>query len=229
MGEFTTIASVPAKEFKLWIFNAYDEYDVNGSDTFKIGILAVILSPTSGASGSMLTVTGVGFEAASNYNVSFNGEVVANGIVGAGEDLSTTFYVPTVEPGEYSLLVNDAPGNELDVPYTVTATTTLEAKPSNVAVLYNLKLNGENFKNVAGTPVKFYIWNETHSWEITADVMNKVTDEDGAFEATWEVDVDLPLGNTYSINATTDNGDQYAETSITIVQEEIEIRPTQMA
>jgi hypothetical protein len=196
MGEFTVTSSVPAKEFKLWYFNASDEYDVNGTDTFKIGILAVILTPTSGASGSMLTVTGVGFEAASNYNVTFNGDVVASGVVGAGEDLSTSFYVPTSEPGEYSLLVNDAPGNELDVPYTVTATTTLEASPSNVAVLYHLTLNGENFKNVAGSPVKFYIWNETHSWEITADVINKVTDADGAFEATWEVDVDLPLGNT---------------------------------
>ncbi len=227
-GEWEVTTAVPAKEFKLWIFNASDEYDVNGTDTFKVGILAVILSPTSGASGSILTVTGVGFEAGEVYNVTFNGEVVASGIVGLGEDLSTNLYVPSVAPGEYTVLVNDDPGNELEVPYTVTATTTLDASPANVAIMYELRLTGENFKN-AVTPVMFYIWNETHSWEITGDVVGGTTDTDGSFAATWEVDITLPLGGVYHINASTDGGDQYAETTITIVEEEVDIAPTKSA
>jgi hypothetical protein len=228
-GEWEVTTAVPAKEFKLWYFNATDDNGVNGTDTFKIGILAVILTPTSGASGSMLTVTGVGFEAGADYNVTFNDEVVAMGVVGAGEDLSTSFYVPTCEAGEYSVLVNDEPGNELSVPYTCTGTTSLSASPSNVAVLYHLTLTGTNFKNAAATPVIYYIANETHSWEITADVMGGSTDEDGAIDATWEVDIDLILGNTYTINASTDGGAQYAETNITIVEEEVDIDTTQSA
>ena len=41
-----------AKEFKIWYLNASDEFYVNGTCEFKIGFFAVILSPTSGPSGT---------------------------------------------------------------------------------------------------------------------------------------------------------------------------------
>jgi uncharacterized protein YoxC len=233
-GMITGTFSVPALAFDPHTVTATDENGIAGSDGFKIGILAVILSPTSGRSGILVTCTGVGFEPAEDYNVTFDGIVVESGVVAFDETVYAVFTVPGMGPGEYLVGVIDGAGNELLVSFTVTASPSLDADPNNAANKYNVSLIGANFAS-GGYEVHFELGNDTWSTDITSDVLDSdthgavLTDSSGAFDAYWPVPEDLILGNTYYIMAWTEGtGDsvQEAEDSVTIVEEEVEIGPT---
>jgi len=233
-GTFEATFTVPAYAFGNYDVVATDDSDLSAMDDFKIGILALILTPTSGSSGLLVSVTGVGFAAGGTYNATLDGNLVIEDgpIASPQETLSDTFYVPTMEAGEYTVTVEDSEGNELSVPYTVTGTTTLTASPSNVALTYPVGLSGMNFADIAGGSLTWYIGNSTWGMEISSEVFIPgsmvtlaTTDEDGDIDAEWEVDQDLILGNEYTINVTDGEG-LYAEVTITIVEEEVEIDST---
>jgi uncharacterized protein YoxC len=197
---------------------------------FKIGIIAVIISPNSGPAGTAVTLTGTGFNASGTYNATFGDIMVLEDYpISAQETLSQVFYVPTVEPGAYTLLIEDSGDNELDTTFVVTETTSLEADPPEVAIGYNLTLNGLNFAEKAGADLEFWISNAT--WEDEIEVLeldSLITDVTvlkwGNFTGYWPVSDLLILGNTYTINATDDEG-LFDETTITVVEEEVEIGP----
>jgi len=227
-GTFTATFTVPAVAFDDYVVNATDDYGLNATDGFKVGIIAVIISPTSGPTGTEVTITGTGFEPG-DYNATFGDEmVIEGGTVGTDETLSDSFYVPTVDPGTYSITVVDTADNEISVTFEVTATTTLSVSPSEAPLTYNVTFTGENFAEDAGAAITWYVFNSTWSEEITGNVTYGgaavTVTEDGNFTAYWVLPNYLILGKTYTINAT-DADDLWAETTITIVEEETEIAP----
>jgi uncharacterized protein YoxC len=202
---------------------------------FKVGIIAIIISPTSGPTGTEVTLTGTGFETGL-YNATLGGEmVIEDGTVSGAETLSDTFFVPVLDPGVYDLVVNDEADNELTTSFTVTEGISLTATPAEAAIGYNVSFYGENFAEMNETDLTWYVFNSTWSDEITGMVNYTDTiiaiqvSEYGNFTGIWTVPDTLILNVThpqvYYINATDDEG-LWAETMITIVEEEVEIRPT---
>ena len=236
-GTFTGTFTVPAVPFATYRLIANSSEGVNATDAFKVGIIAVIISPTSGPSGTEVTVTGTGFDAtggAGEFNATIGDELVIDGgAVDAEETLSDTFFVPTMAEGTYSVTIIDLEENEIAVTFIVTETTSMTADPTNVAVGYNLTLEGENFAESEDTELTWYVYNSSWSLDIseivnfTASADNANLTQYGNFTALYTIPDSLLLGNTYTINATdnTAQADTWAEITITIVEEEVEIGP----
>ena len=232
-GTFTGTFTVPAISFATYELIANSSEGVNATDGFKVGIMAVIISPTSGASGEEVVVTGTGFETG-DFNCTIGDElVISGGTVSAEETLSDTFFVPTMAAGTYTVTVVDEDDNEISVTYLVTGTTSMTADPTDVAVGYNLTLEGENFAQSEDTEMTWYVYNSSWSLDISAMVNftgsndNANLTQYGNFTSLYQIPDSLILGNTYTINATDDTAqaDTWAETTITIVEEEVEIGP----
>ena len=233
-GTFTGTFTVPAVPFDTYRLIANSSEGVNATDAFKVGIIAVIISPTSGPSGNEVTVTGTGFETG-DYNATIGDELVIEsaGGVDAEETLSDTFFVPTMDPGTYSVTVVDEEENEISVTYIVTETTSLTAEPTDVATGYNLSFTGVNFAESEDTELTWYVYNSSWSLDIS-EIVNFTDSADNAnltqygnFTALYTIPDTLILGNTYTINATDDTAqmDTWGEVTITIVEEEVEIGP----
>jgi len=226
-GTFTAVLTAPATEFRTHTLAAVDEYDVNATDTFKIGLIAMLINPVSGPSGTEVSLTGIGFTTGT-YNMTFDDElIITNGAV-TSEQISDDFFVPTIDPGTYSVTVIDDDENTLTQTFTVTATTSLAGTPSDVALGYNMSIYGEHFTEEAATVLTFCIYNSSWSADISADVIFEgapvAVTVDGNYTGYWNESAALLLGNTYTINAT-DVNDLWAEFDITIVEEEVEIGP----
>jgi len=227
-GTFEDTFTSPAVTFDTYDVEAVDDYDLTAEDPFKVGLIAMIINPTSGPSGAEVALTGIGF-ADGDFNMTFGEDLTEypNGVV--SEAISETFIVPTVEPGVYNVVVIDGDENELSAAFTVTATTSLAGTPDEAAVGYNMSIYGEHFSEVAATPLTFYVYNSTWGKNTpivvneTFGVPSTVT-EDGNFTGYWVIANELLLGNTYTMNCTDDN-DLYAEFDFVIVEEEVEIGP----
>ena len=232
-GTFTGTFRVPALSSAVYELIANSSEGVDATDDFKIGIIAVMLADDSGVSGDEVFVTGTGFETG-EFNCTIGDElVISGGTVDAEETLSDTFFVPTMAAGTYSITVVDEDDNEISVTYIVTGTTSVTADPTDVAIGYNLTLEGENFAKSEDTEMTWYVYNSSWSLDIS-DMVNFTGSQDdanltqyGNFTSLYQVPDSLLLGNTYTINATdkTAQGDTWAETTITIVEEEVEIGP----
>jgi len=78
------------------------------SETFTIPESSIVLDPTKGLVGSEVTVTGSGFKIGATVNIYFDGTLVASqtatGPTGA---IDTTFKVPDVLTGEYTVTATD--------------------------------------------------------------------------------------------------------------------------
>jgi hypothetical protein len=232
-GTFEDVFQAPAIPFKNYKLTAVDEYGLNDTTGFKVGLIAMIINPTSGPSGTDVALTGIGF-ASGDYNMSFgDDEEYMDGTV-VHEAIADNFFVPTIAPGVYDVSVTDSNENVLTTTFTVTDTTSLTPTPVNVAIGYNVSLYGEYYPEDAGATLTWYIWNST--WSDTIDPQFEGSDvtvgDEGNFTGYWVATEDLLLENSYYINATTttaNGNDLYAETMITIVEEEIEIWPNSLS
>jgi uncharacterized protein YoxC len=234
-GTFTTTATAPAKAFGTYDIQAVDEYGLNETHAYKIGILAMLFYPTSGPSGTNVTITGTGFNDGGTFNVTIGDDLVLEnepigGLVQGFETFINSFFVPTLDPGVYNIVVVDDIENEISDVFSVTSTTQLTASPSEAAVGYNVSLMGSGFTQENETTLTWYVYNSTWEKDISSRVnytdstVEVMVDEDGNFTGIWTVPATLLLGNTYTVNAT-DANELYAETTITIVEEEVDIHP----
>jgi uncharacterized protein YoxC len=230
-GTFTATATAPAKQFQTYNVMAVDDYGLNASDAYKIGILAMLFYPTSGDTGTNVTVTATGFNANGEFNVSLGDElVIQNGDIDVNETIFTSFHVPTMDPGTYQLSLIDDAGNELANPFVVTANTTLTPNINEAAVGYNVTFSGSGYVEENNTALTWYVYNGTWSMDISSKVnisdslIAAFVDGDGNFTGVWTVPMQMLLGNTYWVNATDAEG-LWAETSLIIVEEEVDIRP----
>jgi uncharacterized protein YoxC len=225
-GTWEDTFQAPAILFKNYKINATDEYSVWDDTGFKVGLIAMIINPTSGTSGKDVALTAIGF-ANGAYNMSFgDDEDYMTGTV-ALEAISDNFYVPTIAPGVYDVSVTDSNENVLTTSFTVTATTSLTATPMNVALGYNISFYGENYAHDAGATLEWYIWNSTWDDQIfpTFEGSAVTVTADGNFTGYWIIPDELLLDNTYCVNATDQHGLWAEICEITIVEEEIEIWP----
>ena len=239
-GEFSGTFTIPAVSSGTYTLKAVqDAYEIEASTPFRIGLILVLASPTKGETGTKVVLTGTGFEYGYHWNATFGDIVIFDHeAVEEGGSLGTEyFYVPTVDPGVYTITVTEEEtGIEVTTEFTVTATTTVVLDPDVVASGFNVTIKGWNFADKADNTLTCVIYNETNSWDM--DVWQgsgkegkkpktaAVTDKDGNFTAWWNFnDGDIVLDpGVYTINIT-DTEDLFAQVTLTIVEETVEIAP----
>ncbi len=236
-GTFEDTFISPAIEFTTYDVIATDEdYDIVADDAFKVGLIVLIINPSSGEAGTKLSLTGIGF-AEGEYNVTFtssDGTLTElseeHGTISSAEALSDPFYVPNFEPGTYYLTVSDTDENELTVHFMVTAISKVVFDPAVAPNDYNVSIEGYNFADVDDGAVEFIIYNSTHEWDMEvwqngAGNDAAVTDDDGNFTAWWEVlpDEDLSIGD-YTVNVTGSEG-LLVQVPFSVVEARVSVAP----
>jgi hypothetical protein len=243
-GEFVETFTVPAVSSGNYELVAIQsDYNIMAETDFRVGMIIVILSKTSGPSGSKITMTGTGFtEGNDAWNATFGGEeLIDTGDVDTDGDLELDlavpyFFVPTIDPGTYEIVVMDIQTEiQVGVDFVVTEKTTAWTDPLLAPNDYNITIEGSYFSEEAGVDLTFELYNVTDEGEIDEDwsmtVTTKdpgadtVTDEDGNFTGWWKVfnDETLSLGD-YIINVTDEN-DMFAQIGLRIVTKTVDIEP----
>jgi uncharacterized protein YoxC len=239
-GEFSGSFTVPARSSGVYQLNAVqDNFLINGSSSFRIGMIIVILSPSSGPSGTEVTMTGTGFTENGEWNATFgDDDLIEDGDVDADGNLELdllvpTFFVPSEPVGTYELTITDVDAEiSVDVEFDLTATTTLELDPTNAPYEYNVTIIGQNFSEDEGADLDWVLWNETDDWDMDVYTYNDVenakkrTDlsEDGNFTGWWIAEGSELSKGDYWINCTDDN-DLFAQILFSVVAKTVDIEP----
>ncbi len=234
-GEFEGTFTVPARTSDTYVLRALqDDWDVQADTDFRIGMMIVILSPDDGPTGTHVTLTGTGFSEDQEWNATFgdldlieDGDVDSEGNLELGPEIPT-FYVPTVEPGVYTITVLDIDTEiEVEVEFTVTDKTMVELDPAMAPQDYEVLIEGKYFAADddpgADVDVEFVIYNDTDDWDMdvwqmwdddddedTPDVERDpiIDDEGNLTKCYWNFndgDIELDLG-TYWMNITDEEG-----------------------
>jgi methyl-accepting chemotaxis protein len=204
-GNFTGTFAVPNLPTGEYTIVAEDENGQIASFDFKIAITLVNLSPTSGPTGTKVTVTGYGFTPGANYNVTFASLLVAQGTVPIGTNPTVTaeFTIPTITATAYTVTVTDEDGLTASATFTVTATTEITVNPTQAPVGSIITLTAKYFS--ADAPITFVMKNSTASFSQTLTLNpSAVTNASGVYVGTFVLP-NLALG-TYTINGTDANG-----------------------
>ena len=242
-GEFSGTFTVPAVSSDNYKVVAYQtDYSIDDDASFRVGMIIVILSKTSGPSGTKVTMTGTGFTAGSdNWNATFGDLTLFDtGDVDPDGDLAgpPIFFVPSVDPATYTIMLLDIEEEiEVEVEFTVTEKTTVTTDPLVAPNEYNVSIEGKYFAEEEGKDIdEIVLYNVTadgeidEDWDITSDVDSDTPgdiemDEDGNFTAFWVVYDDdvLSLGD-YWLNVTDEEG-MFAQYMLTIVAKTVDIDP----
>jgi uncharacterized protein YoxC len=244
-GEFEGLFIIPARSSKLYkLVATQEDFNIEAVTDFRIGMMIVIPTPKSGPSGTKVTLTGTGFTEGEDWNATLGGVLVAEGVVDSASNLEIAgeipqFFVPTLEPGTYTLEVLDIDTEiSVDSEFTVTDTTYVMTDPLVAPNGYNITIEGFFFSEEEGVDVEFLLYNVTEDGEVDEewDVIARTgvpattdveTDEDGEFVAWWEIphedDESIWIGE-YILNVTDDN-DLYAQYILNIVPKTVEIDP----
>jgi len=174
-GEFSysfIIPDSPAGKHLIMVGNAQGN---SAEANFKV-IPSITLSPTSGAAGEILTVSGTGFGARNDIAVYFQYDEVAYAKTsGYGKFTSAFFNVPALPLGTYNVKAEDDDGNAAKVVFTIVTGASLDKATGNVGM--ELSIIGTGF-NIGGTV--------TVKYDDTV-VATTVADIDGAFETNFLV------------------------------------------
>jgi hypothetical protein len=223
------------------------DFNIDADTDFKAGLIVVVATPKSVKVGEKITFTGSGFTFNGEWNASFADITVEDdGDVNAQGTFTKEFYVPTVEPGTYTVTFTDIDEDaetyiEVTTEITITENTMLTLEPIQAPNEYKIIITGMNFKYEDGLDPEFTLFNDTEDWDITDDVffydeeeegddaytdMDVVTDdEEGNFTAWWEVydDEEISLG-TYTLEVVVED-DWMANATIEIVEATITVSP----
>jgi hypothetical protein len=241
-GEWDGTFKVPAQNNDKYTLRAYQpDYGINATESFKIGSVIVILSDDSGPSGLEIVLTGTGFE----YNVDWNATMGDETVIedGAATDGSGNlqvggqvpkFYVPSMDPGVYTITVMDEEETTVEVEFELTETTMVETDPLVAPAdpdgdEYNVTIIGTYFSQEDGAGLEFVLYNDTDEWDINVYegdfnapfIYNE--DDKGEWEAWWEVDNELYIGS-YTLNVTDDN-DMFAQYTLELVSKTVALEP----
>jgi len=202
------------------------DFELNASINYRVGIMLVILSSESGATGSQVTLTATGFTEGGKWNMTIGDESVKE--VGETQNVKSdgsitkTITIPTLPVGVQTVSVLDIDAEiAVETEFEVTDTSTLSADPFEVPQGFNVTLSGEFFTDEAmNLDLTFKVFNATEAWEITVwndTVANIMLLNDGTFEGTWTVgdDVNLTIGS-YTLNVT-DGNELWAELAFNVV------------
>jgi hypothetical protein len=203
-GTFTSWFIVPAVDYGTYSVTVRDNYGGFGggnetSESFEV-IATVTLSPEEGPVGTVVDLSGIGFNKSSTVNIWFDvdgdhtPDIIVKADVATDEngEFSTDFIVPTVgSTGDYDVTVEDSKYGLITTIYAVTGLSAITLTPVAGKPATTVTVEGENFTSVADTDIKVRFG--------TILVGTFQTDETGSFTGTFGVP-SLPTA-TYVVNA----------------------------
>ncbi|MGB9841267.1 MAG: beta strand repeat-containing protein [Candidatus Bathyarchaeales archaeon] len=218
-GTFSGNFNVPTLPDGDYTVNATDPNGLWATQNFKVAVTLLVVAPTSGPTGTQVTVTGYGFTPSGTVNVTLGTKQVITGAsIGTDKQFTQTFIVPTVAIGDYTVRAVDSGGLSAQTTFSVTKTTELALIPSTTSRGLTVAVAADYFTSVAGTPLTFAIRNAT--WSSALTVTNASgwlaieTNATGSFRGSFTVSPTWALG-TYTVNATDANG-LVAEATLTV-------------
>ncbi len=229
-GEFsgTLTAQALAPSPPDWDIVATDEFGINDDAEFRLGMMVIIVSPTSGPSGDYVYLTGSGFEPSGDWNATLDGELIASGTATALGNIASYFYVPSMEAGTYTIEVLDIDSEiYLSSLFTNTANTYLTIDPGTAPTEYNVSISGYNYADSIGA-VTFELYNSTEDWTLevwedsgaTVPAANDIT---GNTTGWFLVPSDASNGD-YTINVTGPE-ELFAQISFSVVAARVDVAP----
>jgi len=249
-GHFKGTYNIPAiasEDADLLAIIDYDapEDDISATDSIRVGIMLVIITPNEGPSGSLVSITGVGFEAGEAFTVTLGDEEWFTGSADAIDGtIAESMNVPTMDPGTYTVTITEDE-SEIDVTATLTVThkTMVELDPIMAPNEYSVDIEGWYFAEDPGVDnsLEFLLYNETSEWILEVTYENPDADppipktaveleldedwDDGYFMGTFEVPDDEALSmGTYYLNVTDGKG-MFAQATFEVVSKITTINP----
>jgi len=217
-GGFKASITVPSLTPQVTPYDvkATDDYNLNATAGFRVALVTLAISPTSGPTGCKVLIIGGGFTPSKTFNVTIDGELMAiNGtgtLTGAGGIPSShTVYLPTVSTGAKKITAMDADGVSKSVDFQVTKTTEVILTPASAPPKYNITIEANYFtaKNLTGLTVTLYNSTYTKTFA-TAEIkaypkfVSIKTNATGSYEGWFLVPDNLALGD-YKFNVTDAN------------------------
>ncbi len=192
-GGFTGTFDVPTLPTQEWNVTAIDTNNLNANETFTIAITMIVFNPSIGPTGTNVTITGYGFQGYAN--ITFGDILVLKNEPKDNIGNGTTFIVPTVPVGDYTVTVEDDQDLTASETFTVNATTEITMTPSSAPLNYNFTIEGKYFSGESTIDIDLY--NDTHIVHLAESL---TTATNGSFTISVNV-TGIDLGN-YFVNAT---------------------------
>jgi prefoldin subunit 5 len=211
-GGFSATLTTPGLPPGSYEIKAIDANGLNATiASYQLAITLLSVTPSTGPTGSVVSVTGYGFTAGNTFNVTMGTYLMTTGTVGAST-ATTNFAIPTMPAGTYTVtLTEDVTGLTASTTFTVNATSTLAVNPTTApANVPGVTLTLTNFG--ASTAVSFSIQNSTYSTALS--VSPSTTNSSGIVVGTFTVPA-FTLG-VYTIVANESSGMWNATTTFTI-------------
>ncbi len=152
IGELTYSFAIPDSTAGSHTIMVEDAWGNSVEISFKVTQL-ITITPTSGALGDEVTVSGTGFGNKSRITIYLDENEVAKGKTSECGSFEATFYVPVIKPGTYDIEVEDDEDNADMVEFTVTAGASLSQTTGNVGT--TLIVNGTGFKINQTVTIKY--------------------------------------------------------------------------
>jgi hypothetical protein len=173
-GEFTCTITIPeatAGDHTITVEVRYDEGEAEFTVEPEISI-----SPTSGAVGESVTVSGTGFGYSEDITITFDGDdvdITGDDETGTYGSFEASFNVPSVGPGTYDVEVEDDDNNSASAEFKIA--TYAEMSPTTGNVGTQITVTGSGFA-AGGTATVDYDGTEVTTASIASD---------GTFQATF--------------------------------------------
>jgi hypothetical protein len=240
-GEFSGTFKVPAVASDTYeVYAIQDDWGINNMEdlnTFKVGLMIVILSPDDGPTGEVISVTASGFEPSGGFEFNISDIEIMSGTVDPDGSISETFVCPILDPGIYDVAVLDV-DNDITVTaeFEVTDRAMVMTTPMVAPQEYNVTIEGWFFsQDPTLESLDFLLFNETEEWDLDVEYggatveLGAGTDEDdwddGYFSGWFLVpEEDLISIGTYTLNVT-DEAELWAQYTFEVVDKTVEIDP----
>jgi len=236
-GYFKGLYTIPALTSGTYVINGtIADHNITAEADLRVGVMLVILTPSSGTSGSEVSVTAIGFEDDAAYTVYIGDEEWFVGTAEGDGTIGLSKMLPSIAAGDYTVkVVEDDSEIEVAASLTVTETTKLLLTPAVAPNDYNVTVEGWNFAyapDSANTDLEFILYNATQEWLLSA-TYDDITvlleaDEDwdeGYFEAKFTVpDSDSISVGAYTLNVTDGEG-LWAQIIFNVVEKTQTISP----
>jgi len=224
-GDIDTSFKVPEE-----LTDGYEDEDVHGGDYFvyatydkegeivavaEFTVIGITIKPEKGPVGTRVEIEGVGFDDDYSIDIEYDGDDID---IVSGEDetdshgeFTCKIDIPKSTAGDHTITA-EVHGDEGEAEFTVEPKITIS--PTSGIVGDEVTVSGTGF----GDEVDVYIYFDGYEVDITGD---DKTDEDGSFEASFDVPSVGP--GTYDVEAD-DDDDNTAEAEFSMIMD-ISISP----
>ena len=177
-----------------------DSPTVNFTTTQKVTV-----TPTSGAVGDTVTITGSGFAASSNVTIYFDTASVGTATTNAtGGFTNNTFIIPSTSRGSHTIKAQDASSNYATATFTVAQKITIT--PTSGAPGMTITVSGSGFAASKPVTIKY------NAVTVTTNPATIETDATGSFNISFTVPASV--AGTYAVEVS--DGTYTASTNFTI-------------